>query len=78
MELMKSNRETREIVGAGILAALGIVATSVGAFAHVPQLAAPGSTAILVGGAWLGSALARTDLSLPRRSTANRAPKTGD
>jgi uncharacterized membrane protein HdeD (DUF308 family) len=43
-----------------VLAALvGIVLTSFGAFTHVATAMAPGATLCLVGGAWLGNALAR-------------------
>ncbi len=49
---------------AGVLALLGVVLTSVGIFGHVATLIAPGAALIVIGGAWLGNALARADVHL--------------
>lgn len=61
---MRTSPISAETAGAAVVSILGIVATTYGAFAHVAQLSAPGSTAILLGGAWLGSALARRGVQL--------------
>jgi hypothetical protein len=51
------------VVAAG-LALIGIVLAAIGAFNHVGQLSAPSACGILVGGFWLGNALARHDVPL--------------
>jgi CHASE2 domain-containing sensor protein len=60
-----------EVAIAGVLALLGIVLTSVGIFGHVATLVAPGAALIVLGGAWLGNALARADVRLIRQSAEN-------
>jgi uncharacterized membrane protein HdeD (DUF308 family) len=58
-----------EVALAGVLAVLGIALTSGGIFAHLATLVAPGAALVLVGGAWLGHALARAEVPLfPKRS----------
>lgn len=55
----------------------GIVMTSIGAFAHVAQLNAPGAAAIFVGGAWVGNVLARRGVHLfPTRETDREERKS--
>jgi hypothetical protein len=44
---------------AGLMTLVGIALTTFGALAHVAQAVAPGALLILVGGGWLGNALAR-------------------
>jgi hypothetical protein len=56
-------RRTEPIV-ALVLALGGMAMTTWAAFHHVAQLVVPGSTLILVGGAWLGCALARNNVRL--------------
>ena len=46
------------------LALVGMAMTTWAAFHHVGQLVVPGSTLILAGGAWLGCALARSNVRL--------------
>jgi hypothetical protein len=52
---------------------IGLGLTTAGALVHAAQAVAPGAVLILVGGAWLGNALARKDVRLlpaPRGSQA--------
>ena len=49
---------------ASLMTLLGIALTTAGAVAHIAQAVAPGALLILVGGAWLGNALARRDVRL--------------
>jgi hypothetical protein len=53
-----------ELIAAGALTLLGIVLTAYGAVAHAGWTSAPGATATLVGGGWLGNVLARRDVPL--------------
>lgn len=53
------NRSTLETLAAAVVAIVGMVLTSVGAFADLHRFLAPGSALVLAGGAWLGNALAR-------------------
>lgn len=53
-----------EPVVATAIALIGMGLTSAGAFVHAAPAVAPGSLMILVGGAWLGNALARRDVRL--------------
>ena len=53
-----------EAASAFILALLGMGLTTWAAFNHVAQFVVPGSTLILVGGSWLGCALARQSFRL--------------
>ncbi|MBV9358824.1 MAG: hypothetical protein JO023_25230 [Chloroflexi bacterium] len=57
-----------EAAAAGFLALLGVVLTSVGIFGHVATLVAPGAALIVIGGAWLGNALARAAVRLTQES----------
>ncbi|MCC7103515.1 MAG: hypothetical protein IT307_00095 [Chloroflexi bacterium] len=67
-ELLRVKLGRLEPVVAGGVALVGIVGTTYGAFSHVTQVNAPSACSILVGGFWLGNALARHDLPLfPRR-----------
>ena len=62
-----SRRRPRlEAAAASVLALLGVVLTSIGIFGHVATLVAPGAALIVIGGAWLGNALARADVRLTR------------
>jgi hypothetical protein len=61
---MVVTRSRLEPVLAAVAALVGIALTTIGAFAHVAWLSAPGATLILVGGAWLGNALARHGVRL--------------
>ena len=54
----------REPILAAIVALIGIVLTSAGAFVHAAPAVAPGALLALVGGAWLGNSLARQDVRL--------------
>jgi hypothetical protein len=64
---------TIEVVVSALLAVGGIVLTSVGVLGHVGTLVAPGALLILVGGGWLGNALARRDVRLfPTRDDAGQ------
>jgi hypothetical protein len=47
---------------AAALTLLGIILTSAGAFLHAAPAVAPGALLTLLGGAWLGNALARRDV----------------
>ena len=49
---------------ASILALLGVAMTTQGAANHGGPLVAPGATFLVLGGAWLGNALARLDVRL--------------
>jgi hypothetical protein len=51
-------------VVAAVLTLVGMVLTTYGAIAHAELTSAPGATATLVGGAWLGNVLARRDVPL--------------
>jgi len=53
-----------EAVLAALLTLVGIGLTSAGVFAHIGQAIAPGALLTLVGGGWLGNALARRDVRL--------------
>lgn len=44
---------------AALVTVLGAALTTTGVLAHIAPLVAPGSLLILVGGGWLGNALAR-------------------
>jgi hypothetical protein len=54
----------REPILAAVVALLGVVLTSAGAFVHAAPAVAPGALLALLGGAWLGNALARLDVRL--------------
>jgi len=49
---------------AALLTLVGIALTTAGAIVHVGPAVAPGALLILVGGGWLGNALARRDVRL--------------
>ena len=49
---------------AAMVALVGIGLTSAGAFVHAAQAVAPGALLVLLGGGWLGNALARRDVRL--------------
>ena len=51
---------------AALLTLVGIALTSAGAIVHAGPAVAPGALLILVGGGWLGNALARRDVLLLR------------
>lgn len=53
-----------ELIAAAALTLVGVVLTAYGAVAHAGWTSAPGATATLVGGAWLGNVLARKDVPL--------------
>lgn len=53
-----------ELIAAAALTLVGVVLTAYGAVAHAGWTSAPGATATLVGGAWLGNVLARIDVPL--------------
>jgi hypothetical protein len=53
-----------ELILAAALTLVGVVLTAYGAVAHAGWTSAPGATATLVGGAWLGNVLARRDVPL--------------
>jgi uncharacterized membrane protein YjjP (DUF1212 family) len=48
-----------EPLGAALVTLVGIALTTTGAVVHFATAMAPGALLILVGGAWLGNALAR-------------------
>ena len=47
---------------AALVTLLGATLTTTGVLTHVAQLVAPGSFFVLIGGAWLGNALARRNI----------------
>ena len=49
---------------AALLTLVGMVLTTVGALSHIGVAIAPGALLVLVGGSWLGNALARHDVRL--------------
>ncbi len=53
-----------ELAVSAILTLIGIALTTYGAAFHAGWTSAPGATATLVGGAWLGNVLARRDVPL--------------
>lgn len=53
-----------EPVLAALVTLVGIALTSVGVFTHTGPAVAPGALLALVGGGWLGAALARGDVRL--------------
>ena len=53
-----------ELIAAAALTVVGMVLTAYGAVTHAGWTSAPGATATLVGGAWLGNVLARRDVPL--------------
>jgi hypothetical protein len=53
-----------ELIVAAALTLVGMALTAYGAVAHAGWTSAPGATATLVGGAWLGNVLARRDVPL--------------
>jgi hypothetical protein len=55
---------------AAVTSLVGIALTTFGALMHLGSAFAPGAVLSLVGGAWLGNALARRDVRLAR----NRGP----
>jgi hypothetical protein len=57
-------RASLEPVLAALVTLAGMALTSAGAFVHAAPAVAPGALLILVGGAWLGNALARRDVRL--------------
>ena len=61
---MQKSSTLVELVVAATLTLLGMVLTAYGAVAHAGWTSAPGATATLVGGAWLGNVLARRDVPL--------------
>jgi hypothetical protein len=61
---MHSGRGLAELILAAALTLVGIVLTAYGAVAHAGWTSAPGATATLVGGGWLGNVLARRDVPL--------------
>jgi hypothetical protein len=61
---MHSGRGLAELILAAALTLLGIALTAYGALAHAGWTSAPGATATLVGGGWLGNVLARRDVPL--------------
>jgi hypothetical protein len=61
---VSARRPRVEAAISGVLALLGVVLTSVGIFGHVATLVAPGAALIVIGGAWLGNALARAGVRL--------------
>lgn len=61
---MRFSGSNLELVVAGLVALLGMAATTYGALNHGGPLVAPGSALILLGGAWLGNALARMNIHL--------------
>jgi len=48
-----------EPVLAALVTLIGVALTSFGAFSHTAQAMAPGAALALIGGGWLGNALAR-------------------
>jgi hypothetical protein len=57
-------RASLEPALAGLVTLVGIGLTSAGAFVHAAPAVAPGALLILLGGGWLGNALARRDVRL--------------
>ena len=70
------NSERIESLAALLAASIGIAVTTTAAFTHTPQLNAPGAMLILLGGAWLGNALARHDRRLFGGDRPTKEPPT--
>jgi hypothetical protein len=64
-----SVRRWLEPLLAAVTTLAGIGLTTFGALAHAGQAFAPGAVLILVGGGWLGNALARRDVRLVLNAT---------
>jgi hypothetical protein len=70
--------EKTEPAAAALVAVLGMAMTTWGAVNHGGPWIAPGATLIVVGGAWLGNALARRDVDLFRSSRPERSQLKDD
>ena len=74
---MSSLGKAEPIVAAAVTI-VGMLMTTWGAFSHTAPLIAPGATLILLGGGWLGNALARQDIRLFSRSRGREPEADGE